>query len=196
MTNKTKDIDFFAKKISDRIDKSVHSPRSGGLFVIFHGEHGSGKDTYAKQLKEILKTKYSKESKIYRFADPLREWICRSCRIEESELDEYKRDPSILIPRETNCQDFNIGGLTYREALIKVGEGMKKRRCNPHLFAMQLSDKVVDDILEKRHKIFIITDKRFPAEDELIHHTSFLWHMGTQHILIPEDLPSMIKETK
>lgn len=150
--------------------------------ITISGDYGTGKDTYAKILKD------STGGKIVRFADPIRE-IFAEFGINGDALDLVKRTP-LVFPCDSFINNIEVSGLTVRGAMIEVAE--KAKQSNPSIWA---------DILVKRlnqteiPQTYIIPDLRFSVEVEALAKLKPLWiHLEIEKVNdFPLEVPADFK---
>mgnify|MGYP002508388347 CR=1 FL=1 len=123
----------------------------------FAGRMKSGKDTSAAYAKEkIIRWKGSNyEVQKMAFAEPLKE-IC----MEFMGLNKYE-----CYDQEGKAEYNEFWGMTNREILQRVGDGMRKT-VHPDFWTKIMEERIAECV--DNGTFFIITDVRYPNEAELI----------------------------
>ena len=120
-------------------------------FILIGHKSRQGKDTFAEFLSEYLEN-----SKITRFADPMKEILASTFGINEETLENLKNNPEIKIQDTSNT----IPNLSFRDIIINFGNKKIKEIFGEFVWA---------NLLYKRYEkssydYIIVPDFRFPIE--------------------------------
>jgi hypothetical protein len=132
-----------------------------GKVILISGKKRSGKDCTGELIKNFIP-----KTKIFRFADPIKEIIAKTFNISLEELEEYKNNTDqfgLEIKAYPNNQpDSTIKHINFREILQRFGTEAMKPIFGERVWVEATAKKLEGE------EISIITDFRFKEEYNLL----------------------------
>lgn len=168
-----------SNEIQAKLEKIGDSPK----IICLYGNHGYGKDVWAKIIHTGLPN-----SKIFSFAGAVRE-IFNEAGFSDTVIDAMKRSDVIKFLPGTEFAGFDCSELSMRESLIKVAEGIKKRKGEDY-WANMVYHKM-NEAFQDGVDILIVTDMRFDIEHQRVVEFSKTFGLQIERFNIPTNLPKI-----
>lgn len=128
--------------------------------IAINGKAGAGKNTVADLIKDHLYSTLSLESKVFAFADPIKNIVLEMFpKTDPGDLWGASERRSKVIPGAFD-EDGNL--LTYRKLLLDLGK--KGRNYNKDIWINATLENISTYLSSTNNSIAIITDLRFTNE--------------------------------
>lgn len=159
--------------------------------IVLKGEYGAGKDVWA----QIIQSCYPQNTctKVYSFASDLR-LAFNEAGFTYRTIDCMKRTDTVL-PTCTIVQEWDVSGLTMRQALIKVAEA-NKAKYGLDYYTKNIKNKIETLLQNRLNSVtenlrIIVTDCRFEVEMDMLNEISQKFGIPITVVSIPENLPKI-----